>query len=61
MSEPDQTETERVVLQVYEQLKILATDSSPCVRYNARRALAAVWQIVNDLGLEFEQVYEFGA
>ncbi|MFQ5613158.1 MAG: hypothetical protein ACE5H9_13600 [Anaerolineae bacterium] len=55
------TDTERKVLEVYKTLKELCHDEAPCVKYNARRALAAVWQIVNDLGLEFEQLHEHGA
>ena len=54
------TETEIQVLEVYEALKELSTDEAPCVAKNAQRALAVVWQIVNDLGLEFEQLYEYG-
>lgn len=47
---------------VYETLKELAGDpqAPPCVTANARKALASVWQIVNDLGLSFEQLYEYG-
>ncbi len=54
MSEPTYTDTEQTVLEIYKNLKKLCDDESPCVKHNARRALAVVWQIVNDLGLEFE-------
>ena len=54
------TETEVQVLEVYGALKELSADQAPCVAKNAQRALAVVWQIVNDLGLEFEQLYEYG-
>ncbi len=48
-------------LEVYQSLKTLAADpeAPPCVAANARKALASVWQIVNDLGLIFEQLYEY--
>jgi hypothetical protein len=54
---------ETKALEVYRTLKELATDpqAPPCVTANARRALASVWQIVNDLGLAYEQLYEYGA
>lgn len=47
------TELERDLLDVYERLKRLAgrSDAPPCVRANARFALAVVWQSVNDLDL----------
>lgn len=48
------------VLALYEKTKALAAreDVPPCVRANARLALAAVWQMVNDLDLVFEEVRE---
>ena len=54
------TPCEREVLQVYEALKRLATraDTPPCVQANTRLALAAAWQMVNDLDLVFEEVPE---
>lgn len=60
MVEPNRTETEQIVLEVYERLKRLSDDEAPCVKFNARRALVSIWQIVNDLGLEFEQLAEYG-
>lgn len=60
MTDAPLTPTELTVLEVYERLKTLSDDEAPCVKYNARRALVAVWQIVNDLGLEFEQLSEYG-
>ncbi len=49
------------VLEVYENLKLLAqVEDNPCVSQNAKRALASVWQIVNGLGLKFEQLYDLG-
>lgn len=51
---------EEKVLEVYEILKELSlAKENPTVSCNARRALASVWQIVNNLGLGFEQIYEY--
>lgn len=52
---------EAKALEAYEALKALAADTQapPCVSSNARKALASAWQIVNDLGLVFEQLYEY--
>lgn len=54
------TETETRVKEVYEALKDLSRDEAPCVAKNAQRALAVVWQIMNDLALECEQLYDYG-
>lgn len=54
------TEAEARVKEVYEALKELSRDEAPCVAKNAQRALAVVWQIMNDLGLECEQLYDYG-
>ena len=56
------TDTERQVLALYEQLKELAArdDLTPCVRHNVCKALACMWQVVNDLDLQFEQLYDLG-
>lgn len=56
------TETETEFLQVYRQLKVLAgrEDLPPCAERNVKKALACLWQIVNDLDLEFEQLYDVG-
>ncbi len=53
---------EQEILDVYEALKKLAaqTDLSPCAARNVRQALASMWQATNDLGLQFEQLYEYG-
>lgn len=51
---------EEKVLVAYEILKELSlARENPTVSNNARRALASVWQIVNNLGLEFEQIYQY--
>jgi hypothetical protein len=56
------TEAETQLLQAYEQLKELARrdDLPPCAERNVRKALACLWQITNDLDLQFEQLYELG-
>ncbi len=68
MSEPTDirgeriTDTEQAILDVYTRLKTLAgrPDLPPCVASNVRFALATTWQMVNDLGLEFEQLDHVG-
>lgn len=56
------TGSEERVLAVYQELKALLAEPelSPGVRANLRQALAACWNVVNDLDLVFEQVYEYG-
>lgn len=56
------TDVEREVLRVYNDLKALAVrdDASPCVQRNAKKALACLWQAVNDLDLTFEQTRDLG-
>ncbi len=56
------TEQEREILLVYETLKKLAAqrDLPPCAARNVLRALAAMWQVTNDLDLQFEQLYDVG-
>ena len=56
------TEAERSLSAVYEELKTLArrTDLPPCAERNVKKALACMWQVVNDLDLEFEQLYDVG-
>jgi len=57
-----EVDLERKVLQVYGLLKELIRESGapPCVTCNSRKALAAVWQIVNDLDLVHEELFEYG-
>lgn len=52
---------EQELLAVYEALKSLASrdDLPPCAARNVRQALASLWQVTNDLGLQFEQLYEY--
>lgn len=53
---------ERVQI-VYRELKEILKDDSlpPSVRANSVQALAVVWQMVNDLALEYEMIYDLGA
>lgn len=56
------TEAERDALQAYQALKALAArdDLPPCAARNVRKALACLWQVTNDLDLQFEQLYDLG-
>jgi hypothetical protein len=56
------SEAEATLLHTYRQLKTLAAhqDLPPCAERNVKKALACLWQVVNDLDLEFEQLYDLG-
>jgi hypothetical protein len=56
------TPQEAQVLAIYESLKKMAADPllPPCAERNVKKALASMWQVVNDLDLKFEQLYEVG-
>jgi hypothetical protein len=56
------TAIESETLRAYTALKALAArdDLPPCAARNVRKALAAMWQVTNDLDLQFEQLYELG-
>jgi hypothetical protein len=56
------SETEADLARIYGELKAMAArdDLPPCAERNVKTALACMWQIVNDLDLEFEQLYEVG-
>ena len=56
------SDTEAQFLRIYGELKTLATrdDLPPCADRNVKKALACMWQVVNDLDLEFEQLYDVG-
>jgi len=56
------TEQEQDLVNVYETLKKLASQSDlpPCAARNVRKALACMWQVTNDLNLQFEQLYDLG-
>jgi len=53
---------ELAIMKVYADLKALAAreDNPPCVAANTKAALAAVWQMVNDLGLTYETLDDLG-
>ncbi len=50
------------ILAIYTSLKQMAADPDlpPCVERNVKKALACMWQVINDLNLEFEQLYDVG-
>ncbi len=56
------TEQEQEFMNIYEALKKLAKqdDLTPCAARNVRRALMSMWQVTNDLNLQFEQLYDMG-
>jgi hypothetical protein len=56
------TDVEAQLARVYRDLKALAARENlpPCAAQNVRKALACMWQVVNDLDLEFEQLYDVG-
>jgi hypothetical protein len=56
------TRAETELTEVYESLKRLAADQElpPCAERNVKKALACLWQVMNDLNLEFEQLYDLG-
>jgi hypothetical protein len=56
------SETEAQMLGLYTQLKTIAAqpDLPPCAERNVKKALACMWQVVTDLDLEFEQLYDLG-
>jgi hypothetical protein len=57
------TEVEDELLDLYRRCKALLArdDLDPCVRAAARGAVTALWNAVNDLGLEHEQLLDLGA
>jgi hypothetical protein len=56
------TETEQQLAGIYAELKAMAAreDLPPCAERNVKKALACLWQVVNDLNLEYEQLYDLG-
>ena len=58
----DLTEVERRCVELYDQTKDLLgrEDLSPCVRRNLGVSLAALSQIVNDLDIRWEFLYDVG-
>jgi hypothetical protein len=57
------TEVEDELLELYRRGKALLArdDLAPCARAGARAATVALWNVVNDLGLEHEQLLDLGA
>ncbi len=58
----DLTADEAELMELYARLRALAArdDLAPCVSANVRAALAAVWNAVNDLGLDYEHLLDVG-
>ena len=56
------TDTEVQLARIYDDLKTMAAreDLPPCAERNVKKALACMWQVINDLDLEFEQLYDLG-
>lgn len=56
------SETEAQIARLYADLKALAgrDDLPPCAERNVKKALGCLWQVMNDLDLEFEQLYDVG-
>jgi hypothetical protein len=56
------TNYEQEALRIYTALKGLAArdDLPPCAARNVRKALACLWQVTNDLDLQFEQLADLG-
>ena len=55
-------ETEAALARIYGDLKAMAAreDLPPCAERNVKKALACLWQVMNDLDLEFEPLYDLG-
>ena len=56
------SEADARLLGIYRALKTVAAEPGldPCVERNVKKALACMWQVVNDLNLEYEQLYDLG-
>jgi hypothetical protein len=57
------TEVEDELLELYRRSKALLArdDLAPCAQAGARVAAVGLWNAVNDLGLEYEQLLDLGA
>jgi hypothetical protein len=55
--------TEEELLELYRRCKALLArdDLDPCVRAGVRAAAIGLWNVVNDLGLDHEQLLDLGA
>ncbi len=56
------TPAETALLRTYHDLRALAArdDLPPCAGANVKQALAACYQVVNDLALDFEHLLDVG-
>lgn len=61
-NQPEMGEAERDAVEIYQALKrmLKRSDLAPGVRANASQALACMWQVVNNLGLDDELLYDLG-
>jgi hypothetical protein len=57
------TPVEDELLELYRRCKALLArdDLAPCARAGVRAATVGLWNVVNDLGLEHEQLLDLGA
>lgn len=56
------TAQEAELAELYERLKaLLGEDLPPCAQAGVRAALAALWNVVNDLALDHEHLSDLGA
>jgi hypothetical protein len=57
------TEVEDELLELYRRCKALLArdDLAPCARAGVTAATVGLWNVVNDLGLEHEQLLDLGA
>jgi hypothetical protein len=57
------TAVEDQLLDLYRRCKVLLArdDLAPCAQAGVRAATVGLWNVVNDLGLEHEQLLDLGA
>jgi len=57
------TPAEDELLELYRRCKALLgrDDLAPCAHAGVRAAAVGLWNVVNDLGLEYEQLIDLGA
>ena len=55
-------DAEKQLAAIYAELKAMAAreDLPPCAERNVKKALACMWQVMNDLDLTYEQLYDLG-
>ncbi|MCL5266153.1 MAG: hypothetical protein M1343_13350 [Chloroflexi bacterium] len=56
------TELEGRLLEIYDGLKeiLKRDDCPPCVLFSVKQSLAALYPAVNDLGLAYEYLFDYG-